>query len=170
MALTFQVLPPAFQDRIEKAFNDVTAGRLPAFTAAKFYFEYFFRRVGLMCDPPTLARVQDATDGHVIGFVIPDVLDITLRLGRIPDVSVAEGVDVSDPALIYRDFQVVVNNLLSETTVIEDVLNGNIRIRKIPDVLEWFAPLAAILTAENVVAARDADLGLLDELLQESGY
>lgn len=170
LAVRFQTLPPELAERIDTVFQDVDSGVMDPIRLTQLHFEYFFKRVELMCDDGALATVQEGGQGRVVGIVIPGFTEATLHIDTIPEIRITPGVKPKDPELIFADWQLVKDIFTAKAFLVEAFLTGKLRIRNLPDVLKWFAPIAAVQTVQAVEQARVADLALLDEMLRSEGY
>ncbi|MHA1267194.1 MAG: hypothetical protein ACTSRS_18290 [Candidatus Helarchaeota archaeon] len=172
LAIRFQKLPPALENRVTTALTALAEGKLSDIQAASFFFNYFFQRLEPMYrdNPKTAQMIQDAVKNQNIRMIIPKLVDVTLHINAISDLEFTNKVNLKTPSMTFGELQVIEDILLARKMLTEALMENKIKIKKMADILRWLAPIATLQTEAMLEQVREEDLTILDKNLREIGY
>jgi hypothetical protein len=173
MQILFQHLPEDFEQRVKTALQALQEGNLTDIQAASFFFNYFFQRLEPMYDdaPKTKATIEAGLLNQELGLIVrPNLAEVTMQINSISDLSFSPGVKLKTPSMTFTELQIVEDVLLARITLPEAMMTNKIKVKKLPNILRWLAPIATIQSEEVLQRIRGEDLAILDKNLKVIGY
>ncbi len=172
ISILFQVLPDDLERRVKTALQALRDGNITDIEAASFFFNYFFQRLEPMYrnNPKAAQVIQESVKQQEIGLIVPNLVEVTLHIKTISELSFTKGVNPKSPAMIFNALQVVEDILLAKTTLSQALIENKIKIKKMANILRWLAPIATIQTEAILQQVREEDLAILEKNLQKIGY
>lgn len=172
LAIRFQVLPPALEKRVKAALQALRDGHLTDIQATSFFFKYFFQRLAPMYrnNPQTAKTIQDAVKNQLVGLIVPNLIEVTLHITTLADLQFTKGVNPKSPAMAFADLQVVEDVILAKTTLVQGLIDKQVKVKKLAEILKWLAPISTIQTEDILVNVREEDLAIIDANLHEIGF
>jgi hypothetical protein len=149
---------------IEKVISDVQV--------IKFFFQYFFQRLELMYenDAKLTRMIQKVLYQQQFAIIVPRLVEVTVIINSIKDLDFKRGADVKDPSITFDSLKTVLDIFFSNTTILKAYTDRKLKIKKIPEILKWLAPISSIQTDETLKRVQEQDLELVSKLLSELGY
>ena len=122
-------------------------------------------------DPKTKATIEVGLQNQELGLLVrPNLVEVTMQVHTISDLSFSPGVTLKTPSMTFIELQIVEDVLLARITLPEAMMTNKIKVKKLPNILRWLAPIATIQSEEVLQRIRAEDLDILDKNLKAIGY
>jgi hydrogenase-4 membrane subunit HyfE len=170
--IRFPTLPSELEKRVRTATRAFLDKAVSDIAMVRFFFQYFFERLEPMYqDTPKVAQsIKKVLTNQQFAIVVPRLVEVTVFTKSVSELNFKQGVDVKDPTITFDGLKTVLYIILSNTTIFKAYMDKKLKIKKVPEILKWLAPIAAIQTDETLKRVQEQDLELISKLLLELGY
>ncbi|MHA1131725.1 MAG: hypothetical protein ACTSQQ_13060, partial [Candidatus Helarchaeota archaeon] len=112
-----------------------------------------------------------AVKNQEIGLIVlPNLVEVTMTIQTISDLAFKHGVKPKTPTMTFTALKIVEDILLARVTLPEAIMTNKIKVKKLPNILRWLAPIATIQSEEVLQKIRAKDLAILDTNLRAIGF